>query len=182
MNLVYILIAFSLLYVLQMFYTKSIFLKLIVVTYLFLVSSAVYFSFETYKGWPSTDRVLKGNLVAVEILEPSDNHPGAIYLWVYDEKREKNLYQKIFHYSTSMPAPRSYVIPYSKTSKERFEEAKRQIEMGATVEISTDSEGTGIEAKNKKSGDKLNNSTSGVDDYDVPSVNIIPPNEILRKN
>lgn len=181
MNLVYILIVFSLLYVLQMFYTKSIFLKLIVVTYLFLVSSAIYFSFETYKGWPTSERILKGNLVAVEILEPTDNRPGAIYLWVYDEKREKNLYQKIFHYSTSVPAPRAYVIPYSKTSKERFEEAKKQIEMGATVEISTEGKGTDIKTKGKP-GDKLNNSTSGVDDYDVPSVNIIPPNEILRKN
>jgi hypothetical protein len=182
MNLVYILIVFSLLYVLQMFFTRNIFLKLIVVTYLFLVSSAIYFSIDTYKGWPSSDKILKGTLVAVEILEPNDTHEGAIYLWVYDEKKEESLYQKVFHYKQQLTAPRSYVIPYTKKSKEIFEDAKKQIEMGMTVELSAEGDGTEVEATGKSTDKELNSNTKGADDYDVPSVNIIPPNEILRKN
>lgn len=182
MNLVYILIVFSLLYVFQMFFTKNIFLKLIVVTYLFLVSSAIYFSFETYKGWPSSDKIIKGTLVAVEIIDPSDTHEGAIYLWVYDEKKEPTLYQKIFHYSSNMIAPRAYSIPYTKNTKATFENAKKQIENGMTVELDGEGNNEDIKTSGKGTDEKLNNSTSGVEEYDVPSVNIIPPNKILRKN
>ena len=182
MNLVYILIVFSLLYVLQMFFTRNIFLKLIVVTYLFLVSSAIYFSIDTYKGWPSSDKILKGTLVAVEILEPNDTHEGAIYLWVYDEDRDMNILQRVFGYSDSK-APRSYMIPYSQQTSDEFTEAKNQLEAGMVVELYGEKKkGIGNEeAKEGEPDEKGNTSASYVESYDVPRIKIISPDQILRK-
>ena len=74
------------------------------------------------------------------------------------------------------------MIPYTKKSKEIFEDAKKQIEMGMTVELSSEGDGTEVEATGKSTDKELNSNTKGADDYDVPSVIIIPPNEILRKN
>lgn len=183
MNLVYMLIVFSLLYVLQMFFGRNIFLKLVVVTYLFLASSAVYFSFDTYKGWPSEEKIQKGILVSVEIIQPSDDHKGAIYLWIYDEKRDATFIQKVFGYSTIIPAPRAYAIPYSESAKGMFEDAKKQIEMGMTVEVT--GEKALVEGEEREGGEtdeNANASMSGTEEYDAPSIRIIPPNEILRKD
>lgn len=183
MNLVYMLIVFSLLYVLQMFFSRNIFLKLVVVTYLFLASSAIYFSFDTYKGWPSHEKIQKGILVSVEIVQPTDDHKGAIYLWVYDENKESSFIQKIFGYSTDVPAPRAYVIPYSENAKGMFEDARKQIEMGMTVEVTGEKAlQEGKENESEKSDENANASMSGSEDYDAPSIKIIPPNEILRKD
>lgn len=182
MNLVYILIVFSLLYVLQMFFNKNLFLKLIVITYLFITSSAIFFSFETYKGWPSGNRIEKAILINVQISEPSDNNPGAIYLWVYDEPKPATVFSKIFGYTPLAAEPRSYVIPYSKNTKQKFEEAMKQIEMGMTVELSgsepkqeAETQGEGNVAGQEGTSEKE------VTDYDVPSLKIIPPDQILRK-
>lgn len=183
MNLVYMLIVFSLLYVLQMFFSRNIFLKLVVVTYLFLASSAIYFSFDTYKGWPSHDKIQKGILVSVDILQPTDSHDGAIYLWVYDEKRDSSFVQEIFGYAPAVPAPRAYVIPYSENAKGVFEDARKQIERGMTVEVTGEKAlSEGEEQDGEKTDENANASMSGSEKYDAPSIRIIPPDEILRKD
>ncbi len=182
MNLVYALIVFSLLYVLQLYFNRNIFLKIVTITYLFLISSAVYFSFETYKGWPTQQPIKKAYLVAVEIIQPSDKGEGAIYLWVYDEEREMNILQSIFGYSDSR-APRSYTIPYSQKASDEFTEAKKQIEEGMVVELDGEKKkGNGNEeAKDGEPDEQGNASASYVEGYDVPRIKIIPPDQILRK-
>lgn len=181
MNLVYILIVFSLLYVLQMFLNKNVFLKLVVVTYLFLTSSAIYFSFETYKGWPSQEKITKAILVGVEIVQPTDINEGAIYLWVYDESAETSLFEKLFSYKPKGPTPRAYSIPYSENAKGKFEEAKKQLELGATIELTSGEESPEIEQEQGNGNKEGNANASDVEDYETPSIRIVPPNEILRK-
>lgn len=182
MNLVYALIAFSLLYVFQLYFNRNVFLKILTVTYLFLISSAVYFSFETYKGWPTQQPIEKAYLVSVEIIQPSDTFKGAIYLWVYDEERDMNILQSIFGYSDKK-APRSYTIPYSQKANADFSEAKKKLEEGMVVELNGEKKkGTNSdEAKDGESDKQGNASSSYVEDYDVPKINIIPPDQILRK-
>lgn len=182
MNLVYALIIFSLLYVLQLYFNRNIFLKIVTITYLFLISSAVYFSFETYKGWPTQQSIKKAYLIAVEIIQPSDKDKGAIYLWVYDEERDMNILQSVFGYSDSK-APRSYTIPYSQQTSDEFTEAKNQLEAGMVVELYGDKKkGIGNEeAKGGEPDDKGNTSASYVESYDVPRIKIISPDQILRK-
>lgn len=183
MNLVYIFILFSLLYVLQMFFNKNLFLKLIVITYLFITSSAIYFSFDSYKGWPSSDRIEKAILINVQIFDPTDKSPGAIYLWVYDEPKPVTVLQKMFGYVPTQYAPRAYVLPYSKGSKDKFEEAKKQLEAGMTIELTAGEPATEeVESSNGTStGQEVTDGERETTDYDVPSLRIIPPDQILRK-
>jgi len=182
MNLVYALIVFSLLYVLQLYFNRNMFLKIITVTYLFLISSALYFSFETYKGWPTQHSIKKAYLVSVEIIQPSKDFPGAIYLWVYDQPEEKpNSIVNIFSYSDKN-APRAYYLPYTQSSNDKFNEAKKQIENGMVVELNGEAKQP-VESEEQEGGDNGdgNRSDSDVDDYRVPSIKIISPSEILRK-
>lgn len=184
MNLVYIFILFSLLYVLQMFFNKNLFIKMIVITYLFIVSSAIYFSFDSYKGWPSSDRIEKAILINVQVFDPTESTPGAIYLWVYDEPKEQSIIQKVFGYTPSAYAPRAYVLPYTKSTKDKFEEAKKQMEMGMTVELSSGEpvKEEGDASENEKgSGQQVGGGESSGLEYDVPSIKILPPDQILRK-
>lgn len=182
MNLVYALIVFSLLYVLQLYFNRNVFLKIITVTYLFLISSALYFSFETYKGWPTQQSIKKAYLVSVEIIQPSKEFPGAIYLWVYDQPEENtNNIGNIFSYNDKN-APRAYYLPFTQSSSDKFSEAKKQIEKGMVVELNGDVKQPveGEEQEGGESGDG-NKSDSDGDDYKVPSIKIISPTDILRK-
>lgn len=182
MNLVYALIIFSLLYVFQLYFNRNVFLKIITVTYLFLISSAVYFSFETYKGWPTQQSIKKAYLIAVEIVQPKDDFKGAIYLWVYDEERNVNILESVFGYSKDS-TPRAYVIPYSQQSNADFSEAKRKLEEGMIVELNGEKK-KGINDEDVPDGDpneEGNVSSSSAEGYDVPSIKIIPPDQILRK-
>jgi len=181
-NLVYALIIFSLLYVFQLYFNRNVFLKIITVTYLFLISSAVYFSFETYKGWPTQQPIKKAYLAAVEIIQPTKESSGAIYLWVYDAERDMNMLQSIFGYNDTK-APRSYVIPYSQKSSDEFSDAKKKLEEGMVVELNGENK-KGInneEAKDGAPDEQGNASASYVEDYDVPRIKIIPPDQVLRK-
>lgn len=182
MNLVYALIVFSLLYVLQLYFNRNVFLKIITVTYLFLISSALYFSFETYKGWPTQQTIKKAYLVSVEIIQPSKEFPGAIYLWVYDQPEENtNSILNVFSYSDKN-APRAYYLPFTQGASDNFTEAKKQIENGMVVELNGEAKQP-VEGEEQEGGENAdgNRSDSDVDDYKVPSIKIISPSEILRK-
>lgn len=183
LSLVAILLTFTLLYVSTFVFRKSLFLKLTIVTYLFLISSGVYFSFETYKGWPSKEKLTRGYLVYSLIIEPTKTEPGAIYYWAMPEEEELNFVQDFLTYKFELMAPRSYYLPYSKKAAGEFAEANEKIKEGYVVEIGgeeTDQSGDG--GKQKKGEGESSNASGDQENYDVPHLTIISPDEMLRKD
>jgi hypothetical protein len=184
-SLVVILLIFSMLYVAQMIFNKSLLLKFVSITYLFAVSSGVYFSFDTYKGWPSGEKAGKGFLIYSMVIEPDDTEPGAIYYWAVTEPPESNAFEKFMTYDFGMTAPRSYYLPYSKKAASQFSEANEKIRKGFLVEINEDeSEQQGGEGSQSESNKGTNKEPTGGDleDYDVPHLSIISPDRVLRKD
>lgn len=180
MKLVIGLLLVSCLYVLQLYFNKNIWLKIFVVTSFFIVSSLTYFSFESYKGWPTTQRVASGYLVDVQIVTPSQGSAGGIYMWIVDEPRAQTLIESFITYRFEhQPAPRSYYIPYSKQADKAMSAAKKKIKDGFVVKIEGD--GESVEgAIGNRTGKKGGNS-GDAENYNVPNLQIISPNNILKK-
>ena len=179
LSLVIILISFSILYVLQLIFNKF-FLKLIVITYLFLISSGIYFSFDTYKGWPSREKIERGMLVMSLTIEPSETQKGAIYLWVIPEEKETGF----LTYDFGMIAPRSYYIPYTKQSATKFAEANEKIKQGFLVMIEgegSEEEAEGEGSQQQEQGGGTQRSNGEQENYNVPHLEIISPDNLMRK-
>ena len=186
LSLVAILLTFTLLYVSTFVFHRSLFLRLTIVTYLVLISSGIYFSFETYKGWPSKDKLVHGYLIYSVTIEPSKEEPGAIYFWALPEEEDLNIVKDFLTYKFELTAPRAYYLPYSKKAAEKFGEANEKLKQGFVVEIGgnepqneSDQNGDGNDPQDGESG---SSSGSGEQEkYDVPHLTIISPDEILRK-
>ena len=158
-----------------------------IVTYLVLISSGIYFSFETYKGWPSKEKLVHGYLVSSLTIEPSKDEPGAIYYWAIPEEEDMNFVQYFLTYKFELKAPRSYYLPYSKKAADEFGAANEKLKQGFVVEIGGDnktneSQQDGNSDQQNQGGKSGSSSGSGeLQQYDVPHLTIISPDEILRK-
>jgi hypothetical protein len=186
MNLVIALLILTLLYVLQLYFSKSILVKLVLITYMFVLSSLVYFSFETYKGWPTIQAAKTGYIVSVYMEEPTSESKGGIYFWVVDDTANKlTLWQKLTHYQFyPQPAPRAYYLPHTDKNAKLFSEVKKQLDQGMIVQIDgteTTSNGQGDESNTDSSINKDGNG-GDVENYAVPHLQIILPQQLLRKS
>lgn len=184
LKLVIGLVIFCIVYAFQLHFNRSITLKVLSLSILFVIASLTYFSFETYKGWPTKERVGKGYVLDIEVADPNPalNFPGAIYVYVLPEKKILNWYQRIITYQFDYDsAPRSYYIPYSKQSARKYSEAQKKLKDGYVVEIDGDKEGDGVEG-NVGSSKQIGSRNGGdAKDYDAPFLNIISPDTMIRK-
>ena len=87
-------ILFALSFAFMIYYNKSFWFKISTITLLFAIVNMIYFSFDSMKGWPSHDTITKGQLVYIEIVEPSETYKGAIYLYVRIDQEDQNWYSK----------------------------------------------------------------------------------------
>lgn len=184
MTIVFLLIILAILYITQLYFNKNFLLKLLTVTYLFFVASAMYFSLDTYKGWPTSEKVKEGVLVFVIVDEPTEVSEGAIYIWVRDSEVKFFWYQWIGY--TPKDEPRSFILPYTKQTAKTFREAKKKIEEGKFVLLEEESEPSnelnGSESEGEADGNGKNGNMNDYDeDYKVPHLKIVEPEELLKK-
>lgn len=157
-------IFFSIVYAVQLYYSKSFLLKIFVITIVFGLSSVIYFSFETYKGWPTDQKVADGILSGAMVIEPNESDPGAIYLWVVSEQKEASFIDSILTYRPkSAITPRAFQLPYSKKFANAVQNALEQMKKGYAVEISN------IDEQNKGNGDSNNNGNGNGDNNGLNS-------------
>lgn len=182
------LVALALLLSFNMLF-RSVALKVAIITYTFVISSLVYFSLETYKGWPTVQRADVGQIIAVSIVEPRGQRPGGIYFWAVELEDEYDWIEKIYTYKTDLPeAPRGFWIPYSKDAAKKFKEAQEALMEGKVVLIEgdeqTSGDGQGDNAEADKEGKARGEKRAGdsnVEDYDVPQLRIESPENLLKK-
>lgn len=185
-NLVLFLVGFAMLYCIQLIFNRSIFLKILAITYLFLVSSAVFFSFDTYKGWPSSLKQTKGVLIYALVIEPAPNREGSIYLWIVPEKKKTpTLTEKLITYDYQYnPAPRSFRLKYNSKLSSDVNSAIEKIQNGQVVVVEMSDGENGDASLDSKSdnGQKGKSKNKGdAEDYERLKINIIPPQEIFKK-
>ena len=194
--LVLSLIFFSILYGIQLHFNRSFLLKLVNITVLIFLSSAVYFTFETYKGWPTVEeQTARARVFSVVIITPEQGvHDGGIYYWALENNPEPTLVEKIFRYHTNMPlAPRSYFVKYTPQTEQVFSRARNALQEGSMVfidppktdeENKSDEKGQGAPDSNNDNGtdSSQRGSDGGVsknEDYDADRISIVTPDEFL---
>lgn len=185
LNIVIAFVIFSLLYCVQLFFNRSLLLKVIVVTYLFFISSAIYFSFETYKGWPTAEKVTRGYLVATLVVEPTRQTEGAIYAWIIEKKKEQSFIDKLFGFTyNGINIPRSYKFEYTNKRASKFNHANKQMKEGNIVMVDGDGEsgeGSSDDKSDKKGANGEMGDSSNDQDKNGLRFTIIPPSKYLSK-
>lgn len=175
-------ILFALSFAFMIYYNRAFWLKITTITLLFVIINMLYFSFDTLKGWPSHEKINKGQIIYVEIIEPSDTYSGAIYLYVRLSPKEQSWYTKYINFIYwDESAPRSYYIPYTEQSNSKMREAKDALEKGYIVEIDeglegTEGEGSGESDSDQSNGGELPNGGDS-ENYRVPHLKLIDPRE-----
>ena len=177
-------IAFAVSFAIMLYYNKVFWFKLSTVTLLFAMANMIYFSFDSMKGWPSDQKIAKGELIFVHIVEPTETYKGAIYVYVREEMTEREWYDKyISYFYWDGNAPRSYFIPYTKRTSKEMREAKDAMEKGYIVEItgeSAETQGNGqdnTDANNSNGTDTYQPDAGINENYKVPHLKLIDPRE-----
>lgn len=133
--------------------------KLALIAGSFYIASAIYFSFDSYMGWPAplTENTVPTNKLQVVwalISEPTQATPGLIEVWVLPDVRiynDKGVAEskkleawydhfapwKVFGYSPKyLNMPRAFDIPYTREYAEKMSNAQQAIQEGSDVYIS----------------------------------------------
>lgn len=181
-------IAFAITFALMLYYNRVFWFKLAAVTLLFIIANMIYFSFDSIKGWPSSERITKGELIFVSIIEPNETYPGAIYVYVKVDANESHWYDKFVNYIYwDNNAPRSYYLPYTKQTSKEMREATEAMKKGYIVEItgeSADTQGNGTDptnADNSNGGDQNQPDGGDTENYKVPHLKLIDPRDRTGK-
>lgn len=121
------------------YFVKVHTLKFIAVALAAFVSSAVYFSFDNYKGWPTHNKYPTGWVVGIEIREPNQEmkDEGEIFIWLYP----KTIKRSLFGYAPIAPTPRGYRLPFNNETSKQMSDAKQKMKQGYQVLIEGDDEG-----------------------------------------
>lgn len=185
--LVLALLIFSVIYCVQLYSSKSLYLKLLSATIAFFISSSIYFTFDSYKGWPSDSLATKGRLVFAKIDPPYKEDKGAIYLLLQHDQEESSVFYKIFHYQ--LKSPRLHQLPFTVKLEGMVKNAMQKMQEGYIVELEpgVDDDSTEEEGKSKKGStteeiDKTRKATERNNvEYVVPHFKITNPMEVLKK-
>lgn len=176
-------IAFAISFAVMLYYNKVFWYKIATITILFAIANMVYFSLDSVKGWPSHDKIHKGELVFVQVVEPGEGYPGAIYLLVRVDPTETSWYSPYINYVYwDNQAPRSYYIPYTEKTAKEMRDAQQAMEQGYIVEINGDSaseESGNQNGEPNANGKDGGSSPEGGDstNYEVPHLKLIDPRE-----
>ena len=143
-------------------------IKIVSIVSLLFISSATYFSFDSYKGWPishehTTEKML---LLSVSIFDETNEKSGSIFVtaipcigkaetcYSTNSTTYKYLPFNVFGF---VPAkdnfPRFYEFPYNKDTKQFFEEARQRIANGEAVMMKSKSSRTSGEGGDNKEGE-----------------------------
>lgn len=181
MTLVILLSLLATLYGAQLIFNKNFILKFIIITYAFYCASAIYFSLESYKGWPTTTVPEKARVLAIEIEHPSIDSDGAIYVWINPEKDGTVSW---IDYAPQGNPPRGIKLPYTEQAAKQYQDAKDQLTSGMMVFMEEGEAQNNEQSQTTGEGEQgASNPANGdtQDDYKVPRLVIVSPDQVLTK-
>ena len=123
-------------------------------------------------------------MIGIHVIEPAGQKPGAIYFWVVGGE-PPTWVERLYTYVTDLPeAPRAHYLPYSKNAAQAFRQAQDALRDGQRVSIDEMSDGDGKQGEADAKGsdeDEGKGGDSKTEDYKVPHLNIMSPQDFLKK-
>lgn len=179
-------------------------LKVVILLVLFYASSAVWFSFDSYKGWPTEASPRDDAIIlSVAIFDKTNTSPGSIYVTAIpctgdvsecetyaedDGLMTKLSPYRVFGYAPkARNTPRIYEFPYTEENRKAFSEARENVSNGGRSTIKgAGKKGQGKGGQHGKEeteggmmgGDGQEN--AGIDD--APQIINEGPQDLLRKD
>lgn len=180
------LLGFTFIASLALYFSKVHSLKFLLVGLLFFITTAIYFSFESYKGWPTSEGFDKVQVLWTDSVQPSkkDANDGAIYVWGYELNESKQEDSPWYVYMPSIRAPRAYQFPWTEDFQREVQDAKEKIKGGAIVIMENDEEppeGNSESEEGEKGKGKLK-SGGFAKNYRPPVLKILAPQDAFRKD
>jgi hypothetical protein len=138
----------------------------------------IWFSLDTYLGWPSKDQLPSKYIVYwAEIQEPDPNSEGVVYLWVSELDSKESF--TILGYNNKKGEPRVYELYYTKSFHKKIQDMLENIKKGSVYiggNQNTD-DFEYIELNPFGKNDKFNFSHNSRDQYLFP----LPPAKLPEK-
>lgn len=154
-------------------------LKFITAGILFIWSSSVFFISYNYEGWPTHEEYPRSQIIGIEVVEPSKENNGKIFVWVY----HVNVLSKYFYEYNPENTPRVYDIEFSDEKGKAFTKAKEFLEKGYVLYIGKandlengDGVSASVESTNALDGDVLIPYEPG-----KPNIEALNPRKALKK-
>lgn len=177
-------LGFTFIAALALYFSKIHSLKFLLVGLLFFITTAIYFSFESYKGWPTTEGFDKVQVLWLDSVQPSkkDADDGAIYVWGYELNETKQNDTPWYVYTPSIKSPRSYQFPWTEEFQREVKEAKEKLKGGSFVIMENPEEPAGNKEGEEKEGEGQAKSTGFAKNYRPPVLKILAPQDVFGKD
>ena len=142
-------IMYALLLGISLYFHETAWLRFVSIGMFFVLASAIYFTIPEFMGWP-TNNDPNGYLVSVEIVEPSDDSKGGIFLTLYPDSQNITL----LSYNPPL-TPRLYVLEYTISEHKKYSKVKQLLQDGFMIYVESESSrsGEGVEGENKNQED-----------------------------
>lgn len=143
--IIFYFVLYSLLVSLLFFWVEGkIVYKAVTITLLFYIAGAVWFSTDSFKGWPTRADLGEGIVLAVAMAEPTNDDEGGIFIWMVtgQDKNEMTLLDRIdprtmFAYEGER-APRAFRIEYNENNAQMAAKIKKALADGMIVVMGED--------------------------------------------
>lgn len=141
------------------------------------LSSMILGSFDSFKGWPSANKVCDISILWTKVVNPSTTvQEGMIYVLGKSlDTEEKTWYSDFFYSYTGADAPRLYSFPYNEKNKGVFTNVIVELNHANILKL-TCKGATEDEQKTRKT--KSGQFVDGTNNFKVEAVN---PMELLPK-
>ena len=111
----------------------NIWMRVFLVLVAFWCASAYYFHIDSLRGYASSADFGEASVVAIEIKKPTDDDAGGIYIWAYEQEKERTWIDSLYGINSGYVTPRSFRLDYTKENFRKFENLRQKLKQGSQV-------------------------------------------------
>lgn len=107
--------------------------KILLPALLFISIAWAYLAIAHEKGYPTPVNVPDGDIAAIEIVNPTDDDEGGIFLWVYPETDDEGWKLDTFLFPNTNKRPKAYMLKWTEERAKKYEQMKQAQKEGFLV-------------------------------------------------
>jgi hypothetical protein len=108
--------------------------KILLPALLFTSIAWAYLAIAHEKGYPTPVNVPDGDIAAIEIVNPTADDEGGIFLWVYPEDNDEEWKLDSFLFPNHNRRPKAYALAWTEERAKKYEQMKQAQKEGFIVQ------------------------------------------------